>query len=113
MAKAPKPAPEKPLVKKPVVRIVYCRQCRWLMRAAWMAQELLTSFAEELGSVTLQPGTGGVFEVRLDGDLMWSRADQGRFPELKEIKQLLRDRIAPDRDLGHSERPRPNGEEDG
>jgi len=67
-----------------------------------MAQELLSTFAEELGSVTLVPDdTGGVFEVRLDGNLLWSRSAEGRFPESKELKQLVRDQIAPTRDLGH------------
>lgn len=91
-------------VKKPRVSILYCRQCRWLLRAAWLAQELLTTFSEELGEVALQPGSGGVLEVRLDGELIFSRKDAGRFPEAKEIKQLVRDRVAPGRDLGHSDR---------
>jgi selenoprotein W-related protein len=89
---------------QPSVEIEYCRQCRWLMRAAWMAQELLTTFEEELGGVTLIPGVGGIFEVRLGPDTLWSRKAEGRFPEMKELKQRLRDRIAPQRDLGHSER---------
>ncbi len=88
----------------PRVEIEYCTQCRWLMRAGWMAQELLTTFPGELGEVALVPGTGGVFEIRLDGATVWSRKSQGRFPEIKELKQLVRDRVAPDRDLGHSER---------
>lgn len=87
----------------PRVEIEYCRQCRWLLRAGWMAQELLTTFEDELGGVALIPGTGGVFEVRIGGDVLWSRKAEGRFPELKEIKQRLRDRIAPGRDLGHSD----------
>ena len=74
------------------------------MRAAWMAQELLTTFQDELGEVALRPGTGGVFEVRLDAASIWSRTAEGRFPELKELKQRVRDRIAPERDLGHSDR---------
>ena len=69
-----------------------------------MGQELLSTFAEELGSLTLIPDdTGGVFEVRIDGVLIWSRSEQGRFPEIKELKQLVRDKVAPARDLGHVE----------
>ncbi len=74
------------------------------MRATWMAQELLTTFEDELGEVALAPGKGGVFEIRVDEDLLWSRREQGRFPEIKELKQLVRDKIAPGRDLGHSDR---------
>ena len=86
------------------VEIQYCTQCRWLLRAAWMAQELLTTFEQELGEVALIPGTGGVFEVRVKEKTIWSRERLGRFPEVKELKQLVRDEVAPEKDLGHSER---------
>ncbi len=90
----------------PNARIVieYCTQCRWLLRAAWTAQELLTTFQSEITEVALVPGSGGIFEVRLGDETIWSRKAAGRFPEMKELKQLLRDRIAPGRDLGHSDR---------
>ncbi len=88
----------------PRVEIRYCTQCRWLLRAAWMAQELLTTFEGELGEVALVPGTGGIFQVWLDGELIFSRKEAERFPEAKELKQLIRDRIAPDKPLGHSDR---------
>jgi selenoprotein W-related protein len=91
-------------VATPRLEIEYCTQCRWLLRAAWLAQELLTTFAAELGEVALVPGSGGVLEIRLDGELLFSRAREGRFPEAKELKQLVRDRIAPGRELGHSDR---------
>jgi selenoprotein W-related protein len=86
------------------VSITYCTQCRWLLRAAWLAQELLTTFEQELGEVALRPGTGGVFEIQVGDELIWSRKQEGRFPEAKEVKQRVRDRIAPERNLGHSDR---------
>ena len=90
----------------PVIEITFCRLCGWGLRAGWMAQELLGTFAEEVGSVMLTPdASGGVFDVRVDGQLIWSRKERGRFPESKELKQLVRDRIAPDRSLGHSDSP--------
>jgi selenoprotein W-related protein len=91
----------------PRVAIAYCTQCRWLLRAAWMAQELLTTFEHELGEVALRPGTGGVFEVHVGNELIWSRERDGGFPDIKELKQRVRDRIAPGRDLGHSEKKSP------
>jgi selenoprotein W-related protein len=88
----------------PTVEIEYCPGCRWLLRAAWTAQELLTTFETELSAVTLKPSDeGGRFQVRVDGDVLWDRKRAGRFPEMKELKQLLRDHIAPERDLGHSD----------
>jgi selenoprotein W-related protein len=88
----------------PRLEIEYCTQCRWLLRAAWLAQELLTTFEHELREMALVPGRGGVFDVRLDGELIFSRASEKRFPESKELKQLVRDRVAPDKPLGHSDR---------
>lgn len=97
---------------RPHIAITYCRLCNWMLRAAWMGQELLSTFAEEAGALTLIPDrTGGVFEVRIDDDLVWSRRDQGRFPEITELKRIVRDRIAPAHDLGHADR-RPAGPEE-
>jgi len=91
--------------RSPTIEITYCRLCGWGLRASWMAQELLTTFAEELGSVTLTPDvTGGVFEVRVDDDLIWSRKEMTRLPDIKELKRLVRDHVAPDRSLGHTDR---------
>ncbi|HYD34308.1 MAG TPA: SelT/SelW/SelH family protein [Methylophilaceae bacterium] len=86
------------------IEIEYCTQCRWLLRAAWLAQELLTTFESDIRSVSLVPGSGGVLEVRLNGEQIFSRKEAGRFPEAKELKQLVRDRIDPQRSLGHSDR---------
>jgi selenoprotein W-related protein len=90
--------------QQPRVAITYCSQCRFVLRAGWLAQELLMTFGTDLGEVALVPGTGGVFEVRLDGDLIWSKKDEGRFPDSKDLKQRIRDRLFPERDLGHSDR---------
>lgn len=89
---------------RPRVEIEYCSQCRFILRASWLAQELLTTFGEDLGEVALIPGKGGIFEVRLNGERLWNKKEAGRYPEPKEVKQLIRDRIAPDMDLGHSDR---------
>jgi selenoprotein W-related protein len=91
-------------VTHPYIRITYCTQCNWLLRSAWMAQELLSTFVAEVGEVSLRPGSGGIFEVHVDEVLIWSRAEQGRFPDIKELKQLVRARIAPGKGLGHSDR---------
>lgn len=83
--------------------IVYCRQCRWMLRSAWMAQELLQTFEAELGEVALRPGTNGIFQIWLDERVLWDRAVQRRFPDIKELKILVRDWVAPERSLGHTE----------
>ena len=91
------------MLRTPRLEIEYCTQCRWLLRAAWIGQELLTTFQTELGEVALLPGTGGIFEVRLGEQVMWSRTQEGRFPELQDLKQRVRDVVAPRRALGHSD----------
>ncbi|RCK71430.1 SelT/SelW/SelH family protein [Desertihabitans brevis] len=85
------------------VRITYCTQCQWLLRASWLAGELLTSFGTDL-EVTLSPGTGGVFEVRVGDTVVWERRRDGGFPEAKELKRRVRDVVDPGRDLGHTDR---------
>ena len=88
---------------KPTIEITYCTGCRWMLRAAWMAQELLSTFEQELAGVTLRPGEGGVFVIEVEGQRVWSRADDGGFPEIKVLKQRVRDEISPGKSLGHSD----------
>ena len=86
----------------PSITIRYCTRCNWLLRAAWLAQELLSSFGETLGEVTLIPdGSGGVFEIHVNGELIWERVRDGGFPDSKSLKQKVRDIVDPDRDMGH------------
>jgi selenoprotein W-related protein len=89
----PKPGPR--------IAITYCSMCNWLLRSAWMAQELLQTFGQDLGEVVLIPRTGGIFQIHYDGDLIWDRSVDGGFPDVKQLKQRVRDRLDPERDLGH------------
>lgn len=89
---------------KPRVAITYCTQCRWLLRAAWMAQELLSTFTTEVGEVALVPATGGVFRITVEDTVVWDRRAEGGFPEITTLKRRVRDQVAPERDLGHADR---------
>lgn len=96
------------LSAKPVVLIEYCTGCKWLLRSAWLAQELLTTFEKDLDSVSLKPNSdspGGVFTVKIDGKKIWDRRNEETkgFPEAKILKQLIRDEINPEMSLGHSD----------
>lgn len=88
----------------PRIAITYCTQCQWLLRAGWMAQELLSTFGTDLGEVALVPATGGRFEIRLNETLIWERKADGGFPDAKTLKQRVRDHLDPGRDLGHIDR---------
>jgi len=89
---------------KPKVSIEYCPKCGWLLRSAWLAQELLSTFEAELASVSLVPSeTSGQFQIFVDDILVWSRKADAGFPQAAEIKRRVRDRVAPERVLGHSD----------
>ena len=110
-------------VHLPRVAITFCTQCRWMLRAAYFAQELLSTFGGSIGEVALIPATGGLFTVHLtykpqgtegaasNGDvqvqevLIWDRKAEGGFPETKILKQRVRNHIEPSKDLGHSDKP--------
>ncbi|MEZ5529518.1 MAG: SelT/SelW/SelH family protein [Porticoccaceae bacterium] len=91
--------------QKPRIAIVYCPRCNWLLRSAWLAQELLTTFMDDLSEVALRPAeTGGAFEIYLDDQSIWERVRDGGFPDAKTLKQRVRDLIDPERGLGHNDR---------
>jgi len=85
----------------PRIEITYCTKCRFLLRASWMAQELLSTFGEELGEVAIVPGGGGIFEVTLGGEVIATNRETKQMPDPVDVKRAVRDRIAPDRKIGH------------
>ena len=85
----------------PRIVIEYCTLCQWLLRAGWMAQELLSTFSTDLGEVALKPGTGGVFRIFYNDEVIWDRTVDSGFPDAKTLKQRVRDRLDPGRNLGH------------
>lgn len=86
------------------IDIYYCRQCNWMLRSSWMAQELLHTFSEEIDTLSLHPDTGGRFEIFCNQQRIWERKADGGFPDAKQLKQRIRDVIDPERDLGHVDR---------
>lgn len=96
---------EKPMSHKAAITITYCSQCNWMLRASWMAQELLHSFSTDIASVTLVPGTGGIFVVAVDDVPIWERKRDGGFPDAAELKRRVRDVCFPEKPLGHLDKP--------
>lgn len=89
---------------KALITIEYCPKCGWMLRAAYMAQELLTTFTDEIRGVCLVPSeTGGTYTISIDDQVVFDRKTMGRFPEIKELKRLVRDVVSPEMDLGHSD----------
>ncbi|TCO18674.1 selenoprotein W-related protein [Pedobacter psychrotolerans] len=90
---------------KPLISIEYCPRCGWMLRSAYMAQELLTTFSEQLKGVTLLPSeVSGTFQIAINDEIIFDRKEAGRFPEIKELKKLVRDKIDPEMNLGHTDR---------
>ena len=86
------------------IEIEYCTQCNWMIRATWVTQEILNSFENNIEEICLIPSGGGIFEIRINGDIVWSLKLNKKFPEPKEIKQIVRDKVDPQRSLGHGDR---------
>jgi len=91
---------------KPTIIIEYCPKCHWLLRAAYMAQEFLTTFEGDIKSVTLVPSEiNGRYTIHISDQKIFDRKEYGGFPEIKELKQLIRDIVVPGKNLGHSDTP--------
>lgn len=93
-------------MEKPKVSIHYCVLCQWLLRSGWLAQELLSTFSDDLGEVALVPASKGVFKIFYNGELIWCREQDKGFPEAKELKRRVRDKLDPTRNLGHIDKER-------
>lgn len=89
------------MMPKPAIVITYCSQCNWMLRASWMAQELLHTFNVDIASVTLVPGTGGIFTITVGEVLIWDRKRDEGFPDAAELKRRVRDVCFPEKPLGH------------
>ena len=109
------------------VTIEYCPGCKWMLRSAYYAQELLSTFEGSVDEVALRPSkrTGndwvthslshcnllrnvfeGTFMIKVNEDCIWDRTkpETSGFPDIKVLKQLVRDRVAPEKSLGHSDK---------
>ena len=88
------------------IKIEYCPGCRWLLRSAWIAQELLSTFENEITEASLKPNreVSGIFKIYCNQELLWCRIEDNGFPEIKVLKKSVRDLINPDKSLGHLDR---------
>ncbi len=90
---------------KPTITIEYCPKCGWMLRSAYFAQELLTTFSDDIKGVLLQPSEiSGSFKIFINESLIFDRKRAGGFPEIKELKQNVRDIVNPEKSLGHSDK---------
>ena len=86
------------------ITVEYCAKCRFMMRSAWIAQELLQTFEGDIDEASLRPSlVPGIWRIYANGQQIWDRKIERGLPELKDLKRRIRDVIAPDKDLGHAE----------
>ena len=89
-------------MEKPQIEIEYCTKCRWLLRASWISQELLSTFVDDIRAITLIPSKiSGIFEIRCGREIIWERGKKKGMPDIKILKQKVRDIVSPSKDLGH------------
>ncbi len=58
-----------------------------------LTADILKEFEAAITSLELIPGSGGAFEITVDGDLIFSKLAEGRHPVSAEIRNLMRSRL--------------------
>jgi len=59
-----------------------------------MTDQIINEFKQDVEAMTLFPSSGGRFEVTVDGDLVFSKLQEKRFPEYSEIQPHIQKRIS-------------------
>jgi selenoprotein W-related protein len=59
-----------------------------------LTEQILKAFKQDVEAFTLIPSSGGRFEVTLDGDLVYSKLQEKRFPEYGEIEPHLKKKVS-------------------
>jgi len=71
------------------ISIEYCNVWNYLPRAASLASTILKKYGTSISSLKLIPSSGGVFEILKDENLVFSKKNEGRFPEEDEVISAL------------------------
>lgn len=78
------------------LEITYCQPCGHQPRAVDMVNQLLSTYGMALNrnlTVALKPADKGVFDVVIDGKLVFSKNTEGRFPSIDEIKKYVEPKL--------------------
>lgn len=73
-----------------IIGIEYCTSWGYLGRAVALCQNLLNEHKNKINKVVLIPSSGGVFEVTMNGESVFSKKELGRFPEENEVEDKIR-----------------------
>lgn len=72
------------------VTITYCVPCRYHFKAIQDADAILKEFGQRLSGLRLVPGDHGVYDVALDGELIFSLDQAEQFPDPKDLIEKIR-----------------------
>lgn len=98
-------------MEKRSITVEYCSKCKFMMRSAWIAQELLQTFEGDIDEAVLKPSeVPGIWRIYANDQQVWDRKTERGLPEMKDLKRRVRDVIAPEKNLGHAENVEPKPE---
>ena len=78
---------------KNIITIEYCTGWGYLERAVALTQSILDEQKQNISEITLFPSSGGVFEVSLNGKLVFSKKQLERHAEENEIEEIIRAKL--------------------
>lgn len=76
-----------------IITIEYCTSWGYVAKAVGLSESLLKKYKNQISSLNIIPSSGGVFEVNLDNELLFSKKELGRFPEVNEIEKALQGKL--------------------
>lgn len=79
---------------KNVVTIEYCTSWGYLGRAVALTRTLLNEHTNTIEKVEIVPGSGGIYDVKLDGEMIFSKTELSRYPEKDEIEDIIKEKLA-------------------
>ena len=78
---------------KNTLSIEYCTSWAYLGRAVALARTILTEHTNNVSELKLIPSEGGVLEVTLNDELVWSKKELDRYPEKGEVEEIIKEKI--------------------
>lgn len=75
------------------ISIEYCTTWGYRPKAVSLTEKLLKEHKNKIKSITLLPSSGGVFEVKFNDELIFSKKELGRFPNEDEVESIIREKI--------------------
>lgn len=79
---------------KNILLIEYCTGWGYLGRAVALARSILNEHKNNISELKLIPSSGGVLEVTLNDELVFSKRELNRYPEKNEIEEIIKNKLA-------------------